>query len=145
MKEADWNDCLFQSTALKISPDLPKVRSLIETSKGRIIFLQENIIKENNANYLFEGYYSSLLEILHALVLLRGYKVENHLCLGYFLRDVLKTERLFSAFDQCRLDRNHLVYYGRKLGIEPAKLNIERSINLIKELELLVKEEMKKI
>ena len=105
MKEASWDECLNYNSAIKITPDKEKAASLIETAEDRIEFsLRE--LTEKNANYVFEGYYSSILEMLHAIVVLEGYKVNNHICLGYYLRDVLKNDELFRFFDDCRFKRN---------------------------------------
>jgi len=84
---------------------------------------------------VFEGYYSSILEMLHAIVVLEGYKVNNHICLGYYLRDVLKNDELFRFFDDCRFKRNSLVYYGKRMDFEIAKDSIEKAKKLIKELK----------
>ena len=71
MKEASWNDCIYSHTALKITPDKEKAASLIETADGRIAASRE--INEKTANYVFEDYYSSVLELIHALVIIEGY------------------------------------------------------------------------
>ncbi len=143
-KESTWQECLESTSSLRVSPDLGKAKSLIDTSKGRIDFLKSNSLKEDNVNYVFEGYYSSALEMLHALILLKGYKVSNHLCLGFYIRDILKNDSLFRIFDDCRYKRNSLVYYGRKMDFETAKMAIEKCLKLIKEIELLLKEEQKR-
>lgn len=142
-KESTWEECIESTASLKISPDPAKAKSLIDTAKGRIEFLKSTSLAENNVNYIFEGYYSSVLEMLHALLFLKGYKVQNHICLGYYLRDILKKDSLFRVFDDCRYKRNSLVYYGRKMNFETAKLAIEKCLKLIKEINLLSKEEMK--
>ncbi|PIN75771.1 hypothetical protein COV17_03715 [Candidatus Woesearchaeota archaeon CG10_big_fil_rev_8_21_14_0_10_36_11] len=133
-KEDSWQECLETSSSLKVSPDKAKVNSLIDTALGRNNFLETNKVTEDNANYLFEGYYSSLQEILHAIILSQGYKVMNHLCLGYYIRDVLMREDLFRKFDNCRFKRNSLIYYGRKMEFSIAKKTIKECKNLIKEL-----------
>ena len=143
-KESNWQECIDSFSSLKVSPDSAKAKSLIITAQGRIEFLKSIGLTENNVNYIFEGYYSSVLEMLHALILLKGYKVSNLLCLGYYLRDVLKNDNLFRTFDDCRYKRNSLVYYGRKMDFETAKATIEKCLRLIKEIELLLKEEKKK-
>ena len=50
----------------------------------------------SNCNFIFEAYYSSVTEILHAILIKEGFKVKNHFCLGYYLRDVLGREDLFT-------------------------------------------------
>lgn len=138
MKEKTWNECIDSNSSTKVSPDKAKARSLIDTSKGRIIFLNENPIKEENANYLFESYYTSVLELMHSLVILEGYNVKNHICLGFYLRDILKKEELFRTFDDLRYKRNSLTYYGRQMDFIIAKEAIKKSQQLIKSLEKLL-------
>jgi len=142
VKESDWEECLETSSSLKITPNPAKANSLIDTARGRTEYLKESIIKENNANYIFEGYYSSVLELLHTLVLLKGFKVSNHICLGYYLRDILKKEDLFRLFDDCRFKRNSLIYYGRKMGFDTAKTAIDKCKKLIEELNSLLDKEV---
>ncbi len=143
MKPSTWEECIECNSSLKISPDKPKARSLIETAQGRIAYLKEQIIKEESANYIFEGHYSSTLEYIHSLLLFQGYKSDNHICLGFYLRDILKREDLFRMFDDCRFKRNSLVYYGKKMDFETAKETIAKCIKLIKELNLLLNEHLK--
>jgi uncharacterized protein (UPF0332 family) len=139
VKEQDWKECLETTTSIKISPDKAKAKSLKDTAVGRNEYLKESKIKEKNANYIFEAYYSSVLEMLHALVLFHGYKVNNHICLGFFLRDVLKKEMIFRLFDDCRFKRNSLVYYGRKMDFKTAENAINKCKRLIKEFNVLLK------
>tara|TARA_Y100000310_G_scaffold345862_1_gene471716 strand:+ start:27704 stop:28012 length:309 start_codon:yes stop_codon:yes gene_type:complete len=96
------------------------------------------MIKEDNANYIFEGYYSSALEILHSLLLKDGYKVSNHICASYYLRDILKKEELYRIFDDCRYKRNSLVYYGRTMEFAIAQEAITKCKNLIVEIIRLI-------
>lgn len=145
MKEASWNDCLSCNSAIKITSDVQKSTSLIETANGRIEFLKRSgSADDKTINYFFEAYYSSVLEMLHALVISDGYKVNNHICLGFYMRDVLKREELFRVFDDCRYKRNSLVYYGRKMDRETAHKAIEQVKYLMKELYLLSKKKDKK-
>ena len=134
MKESSWGECLDYSSAIKITPDKEKAASLAETAQDRIKFSLKRL-NEKNANYVFEGYYSSILEIIHAIVILDGYKVNNHICLGFYLRDALKNDELFRLFDDCRYKRNSLVYYGKRMNFETAKDTIEKAKKLIKELK----------
>ncbi len=138
MKEASWNDCLNSNDSVKITPDKEKAKSLIEIAEDRIKYSNKKI-NEKTANYIFEDYYSSVLELFHALVILKGYKVSNHICLGFFIRDVLKREDLFSLFDDCRFKRNSLIYYGKKMDFGISKQAIERCKRLFKEIRSILK------
>mgnify|MGYP001582144153 CR=1 FL=1 len=97
MKEASWDDCIESNSALKVSPDKGRAKSLIETAEERISLVEE--INEKNCNFIFEDYYTSILELLQALIIYKGYKIINHIRLGYCLRDVLERGDLFIIFD----------------------------------------------
>ena len=142
MKEASWNDCIYSNSAVKITPDKEKAKSLIETAEDRMKFSIRDL-NENTANYIFEDYYSSVLELAQALVILDGYKVNNHVCLGFFLRDVLKKEDLFRLFDDCRYKRNSLVYYGKRMDFDTAKDAIEKAKKLMGKLKSIIYEKLK--
>ncbi|MBD3263262.1 hypothetical protein GF374_02695 [Candidatus Woesearchaeota archaeon] len=137
MKEASWNDCLENNKAIKISPDKERADSLIETAEERINLVKE--INEKNCNYVFEDYYTSVLELLQAIVILKGYKIINHICLGYYLKDILKREYLYLIFNDLRYKRNSLTYYGNRMEFEIAKQSIKKCKNVIKELKKLIK------
>ena len=142
MKESSWDECLNCSSAIKITPDKEKSKSLIETAEDRIKYSIAELT-EKNANYVFEDYYSSILELLHALVLLEGYKINNHICLGFYLRDALKKEEMFRLFDDCRFKRNSLVYYCKRMDFETAKYSIEKAKKLLKELKKIIDEKLR--
>jgi|TARA_B100002003_G_C13732392_1_gene365911 uncharacterized protein (UPF0332 family) len=133
-KQSSWEECIQNNTSLTVSPDNAKANSLIEIAKGRTLFLSKSHREESSINYIFEGYYASVLEILHALLLRKGFKVLNHLCLGYYLRDVLKRTEDYRKFDDIRTKRNALVYYGNKLESNVATEAIETCKKLIDQL-----------
>ncbi|MCD6367611.1 MAG: hypothetical protein J7L45_00835 [Candidatus Aenigmarchaeota archaeon] len=137
MKEANWNECIEDNSAIRISPDTERAESLIETAKERISLVHK--IDEKNCNFVFEDYYTSLLEFLQALLIIKGYKVLNHLCLGFYLRDVLKREDLFRIFDTLRYKRNTLTYYGRKMDFDVCKEAIKKCNKAINEIKVLTK------
>ncbi len=132
MREADWEECVENNTAKIVTPDTSRAGSLSETAKERISLIKE--INEKNCNFVFEDYYTSLLEILQAIAFKKGYNILNHLCLGYFLRDVLKREDLFVIFDDLRYKRNSLTYYGNKMDFETSKQAIRDCKRIIEEL-----------
>ena len=133
MKETSWNDCLTNKSAKDITPDMNRAKSLIETANERISLIKE--INEKNCNFVFEDYYTSILELLQAITFKKGYNILNHVCLGFYLRDILKREDLFILFDDVRFKRNSLTYYGSRMDSETAKQAIEKCKKLIKELE----------
>ena len=135
MKESCWDDCLEECSAVKIHPDLAKSRSLMETARGRVEYLEEVSVKEKNANYLFESYYASVVEMLHAFMVQEGFKVSNHICLGFYIKDVLRKDEMFRLFDDVRYKRNSLNYYGIKMDFETAKQAIDKCKALLEKIE----------
>ena len=138
MREGGWEECIEHHSALKITIDKARANSLIDTAKGRTNYFKSQVVNETSASFIFEGYYASVLELLHAIVILQGYKVDNHVCLGYYLRDVLKNPKLFRFFYDCRFKRNSLVYYGKKMDLLIAKNSIQKCKKLISELNSLL-------
>ncbi len=137
MKEASWNDCIENNSVKKISPDIERAISLIKTSEEGINII--NGINEKNCNFVFEDYYTSILELLQALVIRKGYNILNHVCLGYYLRDVLKKDDLFRMFDDLRYKRNALTYYGSRMDFKTATVSIEKCKELISKIKILLK------
>jgi len=138
-KLANWGDCFNRNFSLRVTPDRQKAISLIETAKERIDQINKDLNKKS-ANYIFEDYYTSILELLQALILLDGFKVNNHVCIGFYLRDILKREDLFRIFDDLRFKRNSLVYYGKRMEFEISKKAIINSKKLFAELDIFFKQ-----
>ena len=136
MKDTNWNDCLMNKSAVKITPDISRAKSLMETAKERISLIKE--INEKNCNFVFEDYYTSLLEILQAINFKKGFNIINHICLGFYLRDIFQREDLYLLFDDIRFKRNSLTYYGSRMDYETAKQAIEKCKRLIIEIKKLV-------
>lgn len=132
MKEASWHDCIDNNSAKQVSPDIERAKSLIETAEERIKIITR--VDEKNCNFVFEDYYTSLLELLQALVIKEGYNISNHICIGYYIRDVIKRDGLYALFDDVRYKRNSLTYYGNRMEYKTAKDAIETCKRLIKEI-----------
>ena len=132
MKETNWKECLLNKSARTITPDTKRATSLMETANERICLIKN--INERNCNFVFEDYYTSLLELLQAITFKKGFNILNHICLGYYLRDVLKKEHLFILFDDIRYKRNSLTYYGIRMDYETAMQAIKKCKKIIKEL-----------
>lgn len=82
MREATWEECKETGAARLISPDQGKANALRRTANARIKFLSGIAIDEENANFIFEGLYASVVELLHAHLSMQGFNVANHICLG---------------------------------------------------------------
>ena len=138
-KLSSWKDCLANHYSIKTFTDRSRIKSLTETASHRIKYINKDL-NENTTNYIFEDYYTSILETIEALTLSQGYKILNHICLGMFLKNILKNENLFWIFNELRFKRNSLIYYGKRMTFEDAKLSIEKSKKLFDELNILLKQ-----
>lgn len=134
-----WKECLEEFNAINVKTDNSKMKSLIITAHARIAFFENQKINEQSCNFILEDYYSSVIEILHAILIKEGFKVKNHICLGFYLKDILKREELYRLFDTNRKRRNRLVYYGELVNFETAKKSITELKKLIFELKKLIK------
>jgi hypothetical protein len=118
VKEKNWGDCLFNCTVKHCSPDLPRAKSLVETAHDRVNLIEK--ITDKNCNFVFEDYYTSITECIQASAFLHGFNILNHVCMGYYVRDVLAQDDLHLIFDDLRFKRNSLTYYGRKMDFGKA-------------------------
>jgi len=132
MRETNWDDCLANKLAKSVTPDVNRAESLIETANERISLIKE--ITKKNCNFVFEDYYTSILELLQAITFKDGYNILNHICLGFYLKEVLKRDDLYILFDDIRYKRNSLTYYGSRMDYETAKQAIEKCKKIIKEI-----------
>jgi len=133
----NWNDCITDFSARKTKPNPSKTKSLIETAHERIEQSNKDI-NEKSANFIFEDYYTSILELLQSIVQTKGFNVQNHICLGYYLRDILQEPTLFQIFNNLRFKRNSLIYYGKRMDFPISQDAINKSKFLFNELNKLL-------
>ncbi|MBM3206911.1 MAG: hypothetical protein FJZ43_04805 [Candidatus Staskawiczbacteria bacterium] len=143
MSEKNWEECLSGGYATTISRDIKKSESLKRTAEGRIRFFEVQSVNEENVNYIFEGYYTSIIEFLHSFTISNGYNISNHVCIGCYLRDVMRRNDLYRLFEDLRYKRNSLIYYGSRMDFETAKQAIEKCRKLIKELKEIINKHFK--
>ena len=72
---------------------------------------------------------------MHAVALMHGFKIKNHVCIGFYIRDVISRGDLFRVFDDLRYKRNSLTYYGQKMDFDTAKMAIIGSKRLIEKIK----------
>ena len=96
-------------------------------------------IDESNAPILLKNFYESLLEVLHSLLYSKGYKVLDHVCVGFFIRDELRDAESFNIFDKYRKIRNSIVYYGESVEKEVAEDGIMEMKIVFGKIEKMIK------
>lgn len=127
-------DFVEQGKVRKGTPDIPKIKSLLQTSNNHLLFLDNQKINEISAGSILVTYYEALREVVEAICLKEGFKVYSHEAFTYFLKE--KNENLMSVkFDNLRKLRNSINYYGEKVNIievESSKEEMKELINNLK-------------
>ncbi len=132
----NWDVCIKDSIARSISKDVSRAKSLYETAKDRIEVITD--VTPKNCNFVFEDYYSSIMELIQAKCFIEGFNVLNHKCLGFYIRDELQRSDLFLIFDDLRYKRNSLTYYGSKMDFETAKVAIEDAKKIFIQMQNII-------
>ncbi len=132
----NWDECLKRRIAKRISKDSELIKSLIKTSKNKTESEEKLKLTIVTSASKISLAYDSLREILEALSIKEGYKVYNHECYTYFLKEILKQSLNGDEFDELRRIRNSINYYGKDISIKEA----EDILNRIKKLRnILIK------
>lgn len=69
--------------------------------------------------------YDSVRELLEAVSLRKGFKIYNHVCYVSFLKEVMMVEWA-DEFDDLRIVRNDINYYGKELSVDDAEVIVTR-------------------
>lgn len=126
----DINECYKKNFIKKTRIDPERIISLIEMSDiKRTTVKTANIDKMSISAYVSMAY-SSLLEILEAISLSKGYNVSSsHVCLGELLKELLE-DFDYHQFDRMRYARNGVEYYGTKIEFEQGKELIKKMFDM---------------
>jgi hypothetical protein len=131
----DWEKAIQEGKVLKISPNEQRAASLIKSSVKLLKIIEKIELDDDNGFFILTNHYDIVLESMHALLYKKGYKVLDHVSIGYYIKDILKKIELFNIFDKYRKIRNCILYYGRSVGIETAR----QAIIDLKQLNTFVK------
>jgi len=128
-----FEDFIEQGKVRKGSADIPKVKSLLETSKNHLLFLENQKINQISAGSILVTYYEALREIIEAICLKEGFKVYSHEAFTYFLKE--KNGPLASTkFDNLRKLRNVVNYYSESVDVNEVVVTKDEIIKLIQYL-----------
>ena len=127
---------------IKISPDIEKVKSILQLIKEREEFVS-SIDHEKFSTNAAENYYEIIKEFSSALLLLDGLKTTGEYA-HKDLIDHLINYKEFSESDvmfmnDLRIKRNNSSYDGKKIDPTYLKNNKKRILELIKRLKKLIK------
>ncbi len=126
----NWNTCLRQREAKPIKPDTEMAASLEKTSANKAFSSQLLELKEETVSSKISLHYDSVRELLEAIALCKGFKIYNHICYTGFLKEILKETGLAEEFDDLRVIRNDINYYGKEVSVIEATEVLKRLENL---------------
>lgn len=134
----DFKECIKKRIAKSINVDEELVSSLLKTSENKFFSESKLELSEITASSKISLLYDSLRELLEALSVKNGYKIYNHECYTYFLKEILDESEKADEFDDLRKIRNGINYYAKDVSVRESKEILKR-ITLLREkiLELL--------
>ena len=135
----DFNECIKKRIAKEVKEDKELIASLIKTSQNKFDSEKKLELSEVTSSSKISLLYDSLRELLEALAIKNGYKIYNHECYTYFLKEILNESIKGDEFDELRKIRNSINYYAKDISIEEAKEVLERIRKLRVEIVKLLK------
>jgi hypothetical protein len=128
----DFNECLKKRIAKEVKEDKELVFSLLKTSQNKFDSEKRLELSEITLSSKISLLYDSLRELLEALAIKKGYKIYNHECYTYFLKEILNESIKGDEFDELRKIRNSINYYAQDISINEAK-DVLKRINKLRE------------
>ena len=122
----DFNECLKKRIAKEVNVEEELISSLIKTSKNKLDSEEKLELNEITLVSKIFLLYDSLRELLEALAIKNGYKIYNHECYTYFLKEILHQSIKGDEFDELRKIRNVVNYYAKDLNLAEGKSILER-------------------
>lgn len=140
----DWRDC-EKRFVRSVEVDREQIGSIIKAAHSRLKYLRSSSVNHENVSFIVEGYYEVIKEFLTALLMSKGLKSKNHQCLiTYFYRNYPEHEASAHIVSHLSYLRNRLNYYGELIDFEFYKKNTKDFEILIKTLEGLTHQSLKK-
>ncbi|MBI4919398.1 hypothetical protein HY837_05675 [archaeon] len=117
----NFKECITRNQLIETGDkDANKAKELVSLAKHKLTFWKE--IREKSKKYpslFLEGYYEIVKELSTAILLLDGWKSENHDCLFQYLIDKKSDLEIdFEFLTELRKTRNKIDYEGVKVSYE---------------------------
>lgn len=128
-----FENFIDEGQARRATKDILLAKSLLNTAKKDIKFLEDLKISEDSSRKIMTNYYDVLRSILEAISAIEGYKIYSHEAFTYFLKE--KGEDVISIkFDRFRKIRNGINYYGKDISAVETRENVEEIKKIIRVL-----------
>src|SRR3989338_6431174 len=131
----NFENSLIEGKAKKVVPNKIRASSLLKSSIQAIETAKVIQLNSNTLKSILRELYEGLREYCEAIGYSKGYKFLDHESIGYFLKDILKEQSVYTRFDRYRKLRNGINYYGEEISVETVKEAIVEIPRIIKELE----------
>ncbi len=122
----DFYECLKKRIAKEVKEDKELVVSLVKTSKNKLDSEEKLELSEITLSSKISLLYDSLRELLESLAIKKGYKIYNHECYTYFLKEIMKESIKGDEFDELRKIRNAVNYYAKDINVSEGKMVLEK-------------------
>ena len=135
----------MEDEIFKISKDYDRAKDLLDISKERLDIIK--ILPKDKPYKILEEYYEILLGLLTSIMYIDRYKTLSHISVIEYASKNYKqlSENQINVINTIRKLRHGVLYYGKKVK-EEYLINNEKEIkNIIKILNNMVEEKIKKI
>lgn len=138
-----WQDCLEKKIARRTLKNTETARSLYKTAVERKSLIDS--YDKNFGRFAIEGCYESLVELVHALLSINGFKSYSHECsiefLGEFYSDVFEKSEI-SFLQRLRTLRNLIKYEGKEIDASDAPYWMEGSCRVFEKLKNILSNDL---
>ncbi len=126
----DFRECIKKRIAKEVNIDEELIKSLLKTSQNKLESEKKLELDEITSVSKISLLYDSLRELLEALALKNRFKIYNHECYTYFLKEILNLDTVSEEFDDLRKIRNSINYYGKEISLQETEDVLERMKDL---------------
>jgi len=141
----DWLECTLKKLAKEVSSEPGLITSLIRLSEDKLKSEKLLPLNATTISSKISLAYDSLRELLEALALKQGFKIYNHECYTSFLKEIIKDSSLGDDFDDMRILRNRINYYGKQVTEEECKSALCQMQNIRKKVGNYLKQTERKV
>ncbi|HLC57859.1 MAG TPA: hypothetical protein VJH95_04760 [Candidatus Nanoarchaeia archaeon] len=141
----DWLECTFKKLAKEVSSEPGLITSLIRLSEDKLKSEKLLPLNATTISSKISLAYDSLRELLEALALKQGFKIYNHECYTSFLKEIIKDSSLGDDFDDMRILRNRINYYGKQVTEEACKNALCQMQKIREKVENYLKQTERKV
>jgi hypothetical protein len=118
--------------------DVSRAKSLVKIAKERLKAAE----KLRNPSFRLEFIYEAIIEMIEAILALRGYKSYSHEANIAYLRKLKFPESTILTFDKLRRKRHRSKYYGASFDEKEVRLAKEFAEKVIAKLEKIIFDEL---